>query len=940
MTTERLRRLLEKGPASLPVRDLSGATEYEKREFLKVAKEVANRSCEALKLYTPLPFQEAFHACNAKETIIIKGNRAGGAQPLSEVVLGPSGWKTMGSLTVGEVVIGGDGNPCTVTAVYPQGILPVVRVTFDDGATTLCSEDHLWKCKTVHQCLRKTADWSVHSLAYIREWGGSEPKKHMRAIIPECAVKQSFTSVPLDPYLLGVLLGDGTFSCKAACFVTPDEDITREVIKVLPEHTKLKIRQDRGTCIDYRIVRQKGTARGNAVITALRELGLMGKKGSGKFIPELYIHNSVEVRLALLQGLMDTDGSINELGHCSYSTISPSIANGVAAIVRSLGGKARVKWRRYRKFGIDELAPNKLAFINIRLPHAQKFRLRRKAERQVPGRDTTHRILRKIEYVGEMECRCIKVDSPDNTYVTSDYIVTHNSLSGFAEDARACTRKDPYGKYPDTGTCVCLGFGEKHIGRVIHKFLFRAGAFSIIRDLVTREWRVFKPWAVDMGGDAGREKEAKPAPPLIPPRFIEDGGMVWDSRGDRVFSVCRLTTGWEIMALNSAGDPSQAQGFDVDLYHIDEDTANIGWYEEAVGRTAITKGKIRWTALPHSKNDDILNMVQRAEDEASTEHPMTVCIRASMFDNPYYPQESRDANLKIWAAQGEDVLRKRAYGELVLDSLMVYPTFSKYLHTTLSEDLEKDHAVRQALHANGGDPPAGWCLDMVVDPGHAVCAVVFFCTPPPSMGDFHIAYDELYLTKCDADTFGTEVAKKAQGRQFERFIIDAHGGRLTSSGSGISPQRQYEMQLQARGIKCNLTGCYFTNGSDDIKGREGCLREWLRIQDAGLPKFLVATQRCVNLVREIVRFKKKQQKIGSQLVTIDEANRRANTHATECVEYAAAHGLEYVKPNENVVTNTWVRRVLRDREMRERQRRTTSPSAGQRTISLAPRGTS
>jgi hypothetical protein len=451
---------------------------------------------------------------------------------------------------------------------------------------------------------------------------------------------------------------------------------------------------------------------------------------------------------------------------------------------------------------------------------------------------------------------------------------------------------------------------------------------------------VFKPWAKEQGGDEGREKESKPAPPLIPPRYIDEGGMVWDSRGDRVFSVCRLTTGWEILALNSAGDPSQAQGFDVDLYHIDEDTANIGWYEEAVGRTAITKGKIRWTALPHSKNDDILNMVQRAEDEAGKEHPMTVCVRASMFDNPYYPQESRDANLKIWAAQGEDVLRKRAYGELVLDSLLVYPTFSKYVHTTLSDDMENAHAVRKLLYANNGDPPSGWCLDMVVDPGHTVCAVMFFCTPPPSIGDFHIAYDELYLTRCDADTFGTEVEKKARGRQFERFIIDAHGGRLTSSGSGISPQRQYEMQLQARGIKCNLSGAYFSNGSDDIKGREGCLREWLRINEQGIPKLLVATQRCVNFVREMERFKKKQQKVGSQLVTLDDANRRANCHAVECCEYASANGLEYVKPNDTVVYNTWVRHVLRGREMRERQRRATSPTAGQRTISLAPRGTS
>lgn len=514
------------------------------------------------------------------------------------------------------------------------------------------------------------------------------------------------------------------------------------------------------------------------------------------------------------------------------------------------------------------------------------------------------------------------------------------SVAGFVEDARAVTNQDPFQKYPlKDGTCVCLGFGEKHIGRVIHKFLFRAGAFRIIRDLETREWRVFRPWAADNGGDEGRELEAKQAPPLIPARFIADDGMVWESRGDRVFSVCRLTTGWEIIALNSAGDPSQAQGFDVDLYHIDEDTANIGWYEEAVGRTAITRGKIRWTALPHAKNDDILNMIQRAEDEEGKPEPTTVCIRASMFDNPYYPQESRDANMRIWAAQGEDVLRKRAYGELVIDSLLVYPTFSKYVHNTVYEEGSREQEVLSLLYSNAGEPPRDWCLSMVVDPGHIVCAVLFFATPPPSLGDYRVCFDELYIHKCDAEIFGAAVQDKVRDRQYERFIVDAHGGRLTSSGSGISPQRQYELQLQKRNIRCNFTGPYFINGSDDIPGREQMLRQWLRIQDTGLPKLLVDTGRCVNLVRELGRFKKKQHKVGSQMVTVDEANRRGACHAVETLEYAAADGLLYVTPRaENRKNVSFVQRVLRERKMREWQRQATSPSSAQGTIVLAPRG--
>lgn len=518
------------------------------------------------------------------------------------------------------------------------------------------------------------------------------------------------------------------------------------------------------------------------------------------------------------------------------------------------------------------------------------------------------------------------------------------SCAGFAEDARAVTNQDPYGKYPARdGTCVCLGYGEKHIGRVIHKFLFRAGAFQIIRDLETREWRVYKPWPKDQGGDLERASEAKPAPPFIPPRFIEE--LTWDKRGDRVFSVARLTTGWEIYALNSAGDPSQAQGFDVHLYHIDEDTANTGWYEEAVGRTAIPQGLIRWTALPHARNDDILNMSQRAERDAveCPDNPTTVLLRASMFDNPYYPEESKKANIKIWSAEGDEVVRKRVYGEMVLDSVLMYPTFSRYLHNAMSDTGAPTIAQKAWQEANGS-PPLDWCLDMVVDPGHTVCAVSFWATPPPEINgvkvpETHIMYDELYILRCDAEQFANAVEQKVRGRDFQRFIIDAHGGRLREIGTGIMPQRQYETQLLKRNIACVETGSYFIAGSDDVTGREMKLRDWLSIKPDGHTIFLVNSERCPNFVREIERFNKRTIQQHGRRIVLDEGSRRGNTHAVETAEYACAHGLEYVAPPVRRKVNSWVASVLKSRKQRELQRRAKSGMFQSRPgITLGPRG--
>lgn len=512
------------------------------------------------------------------------------------------------------------------------------------------------------------------------------------------------------------------------------------------------------------------------------------------------------------------------------------------------------------------------------------------------------------------------------------------SMAGFAEDARAVTSQDPFEKYPKRdGICVCLGFGEKHIGRVIHKFLFRAGSYKIIRDLQTKRWRVFKPWSAENGGDEGREDEAKPAPPLIPPRFVEE--MVWDSRGDRVFSVARLTTGWEIYALNSAGDPSQAQGFDVHLYHIDEDTATSGWYEEAIGRVAMTKGFIRWTALPHSKNDDILNMVQRADDQKMMEKPTTVCLRASMFDNPYYPEESRQANLKIWAAQGDEVVRKRAYGEMVLDSTLMYPSFTKWTHNIVNQGNSNDTYQQAAWKQSNNCPGNDWCIDMIVDPGYTIAAVAFIATPPPKLGTFKVVFKELYIHGCTAKLLAQRIKEATSHlHKCQRFIIDAHGARLTDFGTGISPREQYERELSNLGVECVETGSYFTNGSDNIRGREECLRHWLNVRPDGTPLLYVDVANCPNLVRELERFKKKQQRVGSQVVVLDEANRNAPCHAIECVEYGAAHGLEYVAPPASRVRSSWVSQIVKGRKDRELKRKMRSKGASSGSIVLGPRG--
>ena len=501
------------------------------------------------------------------------------------------------------------------------------------------------------------------------------------------------------------------------------------------------------------------------------------------------------------------------------------------------------------------------------------------------------------------------------------------SLAAFVEDARAATGKDPYGKYPkEDGIMVCLGMDEGHIGRTIHKYLFRAGSFKIIRDPDTGRWRAWKPW---IESDWENRKDAKPAPPLIPNRFVKK--FAWKKRAQHVFEMCELKNGWTIYAMGSKGDP--AQGFQADLVHIDEDLEKPEWYDEMIARLSMRDGKLRWSALPHSKNDALVNLVDRAHDEKEMENPSTVIFRATIFDNPFMPEQVKTENVKRWQAKGDDEYRKRALGEMVTDSILMYPTFAKDIHGAIKFE-DPRTKVQEILTQNDGIPPKDWCRYMVVDPGHAVCAVTFWAVPPENVGDYKICYDELYIQQCTAAKFAEAVRLKVDGFQFQSFIIDAHGGRLREIGSGVLPRTQYTNELAQRGVVSIETGSRFRSGSDDVPGREMRLRDWLRIRGDGTTRMMVVVQRCPNLCREFIRFKKKVVNGYVQ----DEGNRRGQCHAVETCEYAAAHGLKYVKAKPNVRKSGPVQQIIAQRKMREATRRAKARGLGSSYINLGPTG--
>lgn len=516
------------------------------------------------------------------------------------------------------------------------------------------------------------------------------------------------------------------------------------------------------------------------------------------------------------------------------------------------------------------------------------------------------------------------------------------SLAGFVEVARAFTGQDPHNKYPlKDVVIVCIGYGEGHIGRVIWPYLFESGRFRIIKDATTRKWRTFRPWPADetfdgRAGDAGREKDSRPAPPLIPKRFIA-GKPAWVKRSQRIFSRVTSTTGATIFALNSAGDPNHAQGFQAHLIHLDEDLATAGWYGEMLARTTHTRGFMRWTAMAHNDTDDIVNLIHRAEEDESVPK-RSVCITATVFDNPFIPKESRDENIRIWKSEGEHVYEKRALGKLSMGHRLMYPQFSKYLHDFMREQSEETEA-QGILRERMGEPPDDWTRYMIVDPGSQVCAVTFWCAPPPEMGDQRFLYDELYIHQCTAKKFAAAVLPKVQSVAFHDFIADMHGGKLREIGSGMLPIQQYQDELEALGVKCEKRGSRFKAAQDDIAARENDLREWLTIRRDGTTTFMYNAPRCPNIAREFDRFHRKIVHTKRGELTSEKGDRRM-THCIECAEYAAADGLPYSKPKFRVTKMSWLESVLAGEKRRDDLRRAMSGGETDDHITLGPVGAS
>ncbi len=352
---------------------------------------------------------------------------AGKAQPMDALILTPAGYRRMGDLMVGDEVITVDGSATPIVGVYPQGPRDNYRVTFSDGAVVECNDQHLWQVTT--------SDWKakgispkVLSLAGLLGRGLRTSKGNPRWEVPVAAAADLDCGEPrpIDPYLLGVLIGDGNLTSGHVRFSSADEELLAEVRSLLPEGYTLEPANS-GRPHDYRITHGLGVTRGGSQLVAwLYELGLMGMNAHHKHVPRAYLEAPVDARIALLQGLMDTDGTIaaNRPGcAATLTTASRRLAHDVAWLVRSLGGVANPRPRSVKG------SSTTFYVVTVSLPPGiGPFRLARKAKHVTPrSKYPVRRAIVNVELVGRKPMQCIAVAHPSRLYVTSDFVVTHNT---------------------------------------------------------------------------------------------------------------------------------------------------------------------------------------------------------------------------------------------------------------------------------------------------------------------------------------------------------------------------------------------------------------------------------------------------------------------------------------------------------------------------------
>ena len=322
----------------------------------------------------------------------------------------PNGWATMGELSVGDIVFDKDGKKTRVTSKSEVKNIDCFRVTLTNGESVVCDNEHRW--------LARIGNAKEYSVVTVNEIFSAK-ENGLHVTFPYHGALLTFTEdilLPVDPYLLGYWLGDGSQSRPN---ITCSKDDLPHVMKAIVSagYRVGTIRTNDNRDRDCNAVTVGIT---NGMLIGLKALDLI----NNKHVPDCYLRASIQQRKALLAGLLDSDGHCDkERGRAIFGSTNKRLADSVYELACSLGEMPYRYEHIARGFGIETL------FYEVGWkPTFNPFTLERKAERYQPRKLTPYMTVESVERVDSVPTQCIAVDSPSRTYLCGKgMIVTHNT---------------------------------------------------------------------------------------------------------------------------------------------------------------------------------------------------------------------------------------------------------------------------------------------------------------------------------------------------------------------------------------------------------------------------------------------------------------------------------------------------------------------------------
>ncbi|WP_375562432.1 replicative DNA helicase [Bernardetia sp. OM2101] len=325
----------------------------------------------------------------------------GKAQPLDAKLLSPTGWKMMGEVQKDDLVAGSDGRFYKIKDVFPQGKKSIYKVSFEDGTSTECCEEHLWI--TFQQSENKLA---VRSLAQIKNTlrtGTGKPNHYIPMVMP---IQWDEKKLPLSGYLVGLFVSN-----QGQTSLLADKNSFKTSERMAETYQKLQ------------------HAFGKQMVNFAEE----------PFIPQEYLWSSVRQRTELLEGMMAFSGRLAKDAHNEirgkYQTDSSRMKDDFMFLIRSLGGIVFCTENKNQKGEV-------LFQLEFELPASL-------SDLETGTHTTTNnslsplfKYITKIDFIGNKEAACIKIDSADSLYVTDDFTLTHNTAFVLSALANAAVKYD------------------------------------------------------------------------------------------------------------------------------------------------------------------------------------------------------------------------------------------------------------------------------------------------------------------------------------------------------------------------------------------------------------------------------------------------------------------------------------------------------------------